>query len=164
MDPDNAALLIDAVAARLIQLDPPHAALYASNAADARRKLEQLDKDLTARLAPLAGKSYVVFHDAHQYFEMRYGLSPAGAVTVDPERPPSAKRMATLRDRLKSSGAKCVFREPRFASTTVQALADASGAKIGQLDPEGTLVQPGPDAYFTLMNGLGESLSHCLAP
>ena len=164
LDPDNAGLLVDAVAARLKALDPAHASLYESNAADTRQKLAALDRDLTTKLAPLAGKPYVVFHDAHQYFEKRYGLSPAGAITVDPERPPSAKRMASLRDRLKTTQAKCVFREPRFASPTVQALADASGAGIGQLDPEGTLLQPGPDAYFMLMNGLAESLSHCLAP
>lgn len=164
LDPDNAVLLVDAVTARLKAMDPAHAAIYDTNATETRRRLMELDKSLTATLAPLAGKSYVVFHDAHQYFEKRYHLSPAGAITVDPERPPSAKRMAALRDRLKTTKAKCVFREPRFTSPTVQALAEASGAGIGQLDPEGTLVTPGPDAYFILMNGLAESLSHCLAP
>ena len=164
LDPDNAALLVDAVAAKLKALDPDHATIYDANAAETRQRLESLDKSLTAKLAPLAGQSYVVFHDAHQYFEKRYGLTPAGAITDDPERPPGARRMAALRDRLKSTKAKCVFREPRFTSPTVQALAEASGAGIGQLDPEGTLVEPGPDAYFILMNGLAESLSHCLAP
>ncbi len=163
LDPDNAGRLVDAVATRLKTLDPAHAAVYDSNAAETRQKLVALDAELTAKLAPLAGKPYVVFHDAHQYFELRYGLTPAGAITIDPERPPSAKRMAALRDRLKTAGAKCVFREPRFAGSTVQALAEASGARIGQLDPEGALVQPGPDAYFILMRGLGDSLFDCLS-
>lgn len=163
LDPDNAARLVDAVAARLKAIDPAHATVYDANAADTRRRLTALDAELTARLTPLAHHPYVVFHDAHQYFEMRYGLHPAGAITVDPERPPSAKRLAALRDRLKAARAGCVFREPRFAGPTVQALAEATGARVGQLDPEGTLVQPGPDAYFVLMNGLGDALADCLS-
>ena len=163
LDPGNAARLVDAVAARLETIDPAHAAQYRANAADTRQRLDALDRELDARLAPLAGRPYVVFHDAHQYFERRYGLTPAGAITVDPERPPGARRMAALRDRLKAAGAGCVFREPRFAGPTVQALADATGARIGQLDPEGALVQPGPDAYFILMRGLADALVDCLS-
>jgi len=163
LDPGNAARLVDAVAARLETIDPAHAAQYRANAADTRHRLDALDQELNARLAPLAGHPYVVFHDAHQYFERRYGLTPAGAITVDPERPPGARRMAALRDRLKAAGAGCVFREPRFAGPTVQALADATGARIGQLDPEGALVQPGPDAYFILMRGLADALVDCLS-
>lgn len=163
LDPDNAVRLVDAVAARLKTLDPTHAGLYDANAAETRQKLATLDTRLTAKLAPLAGKPYVVFHDAHQYFEMRYGLTPSGAITIDPERPPSAKRLASLRDRLKTAKARCVFREPRFASPTVQTLAEASGAKVGELDPEGTLLQPGPDAYFMLMTGLADALFDCLS-
>jgi zinc transport system substrate-binding protein len=163
LDPDNAARLVDAVAGRLAGMDPPHAENYRANAAETRKRLAELDSTLAARLKPLAGRPYVVFHDAHQYFEARYGLSPAGAVTVDPERPPGARRMAILRDRLKATGAACVFREPRFAGPTVQALAEAAGARIGQLDPEGALAEPGLDAYFTIMTAIADSLTDCLS-
>lgn len=163
LDVDNAAKFVDAVAARLSALDPDHAPLYQGNAAATHTRLADLDASLARKLAPLAGRSYVVFHDAHQYFEKRYGLTPAGAITVDPERPPGAKRMAALRERLKTAGAACVFREPRFSGATVQSLAEAAGARIGQLDPEGILAEPGPDAYFSIMDGIGDSLVECLS-
>jgi zinc transport system substrate-binding protein len=163
LDPDNAARLIDAVAVRLKSLDPAHAERYDANAARTRQRLSELDKTLATKLKPLAGKPYVVFHDAHHYFEARYGLNPVGAITIDPERPPSAKRMAALRDRLKASGAGCVFREPHFSSPAAQTLAEAAGARLGQLDPEGALVEPGPDAYFTTMTALADSLADCLS-
>ncbi len=163
LDPDNAGRLVDAVAARLAAIDPDRAGTYAANAAATRRRLAEVDGQLAAQLAPLAGRPYVVFHDAHQYFEKRYGLTPAGAVTVDPERPPGARRMAILRDRLKAAGASCVFREPRFAGPTVTALAEAAGARIAQLDPEGALVDPGPDAYFVLVKGIAAALVDCLS-
>lgn len=163
LDPANARLLVTAVADRLAELDPPHAAAYHANAEATVTRLEQLDGQLKATLAPVKDKPFVVFHDAYQYVEKRYGLSAAGAITVDPERPPSAHRLAELRDRLKQAGAACVFREPQFPAPIVQTLADAAGARVGVLDPQGADIPIGPDQYFTLMTRLAGSLASCLA-
>lgn len=163
LDPANARLLVTAVADRLAELDPPHAAAYHANAEATVTRLEQLDGQLKATLAPVKDKPFVVFHDAYQYVEKRYGLSAAGAITVDPERPPSARRLAELRDRLKQAGAACVFREPQFPAPIVQTLADAAGARVGVLDPQGADIPTGPDQYFTLMTRLAGSLASCLA-
>lgn len=163
LDPRNAQLLAEAVAVRLAAMDPVNAPRYAANAEALKQRLATLDAEIAARLAPVAKRPYVVFHDAHQYFEARYGLSPAGAITIDPERPPGAKRMAQLRDRLKATGASCVFGEPGAPSATAATLADAAGARMGRLDPEGLLVPAGPDSYVQQMKGLADSLAECLA-
>lgn len=163
LDPTNARLLVGAVAARLGELDPAHAETYQANATTTQARLDALDAELKARLAPVAGKPFVVFHDAYQYVEKRYGLSAAGAVTVDPDRPPSARRLAALRDRLKAAGAACVFREPQFPAPVVKTLAEAAGAREGVLDPQGADIPPGPDQYFTLMIRLADGLASCLA-
>lgn len=163
LDPANARLLVTAVAERLAELDPPHADTYRGNAEATIARLEALDGELKARLEPVKDKPFVVFHDAYQYVEKRYGLTAAGAVTVDPERPPAPRRLAELRDRLKAAGAACVFREPQFPAPVVQTLADAAGARVGVLDPQGADIPPGPDQYFTLMTRLADSLASCLA-
>jgi zinc transport system substrate-binding protein len=163
LDPRNAALLAGAVAERLAALDPANAPRYAANAGALKGRLDALDRELAEKLRPLAGRPYVVFHDAQQYFEARYGLTPAGAITVDPERPPSARRMAQLRDRLKAAGASCVFGEPGTPAATATALAEAAGARLGRLDPEGLLAEPGPDSYMQQMRGLAAALAECLA-
>lgn len=162
LDPSNARLLVVAVADRLAELDPAHDEAYHANARATVARLTALDTQMKAKLAPLAGKPFVVFHDAYHYVEQRYGLSSAGSITVDPDRPPSAKRLAALRDRLKAAGAACVFREPQFPAPVVQTLADASGARVGILDPQGADIPPGPDQYFTLMTRMAEALSSCL--
>lgn len=163
LDPRNAVLLVGAVAERLAALDPANAPRYAANAEATRRRLEEMDKEIAATLAPVARRPYVVFHDAHQYFEARYTLSPAGAITVDPERSPGPKRMAQLRDRLKATGASCVFGEPGAPSATASRLAEAAGVRLGQLDPEGLLVAAGKDSYVQQMKGLAAALAECLA-
>lgn len=163
LDPDNARLLVTAVADRLAEIDPANSAAYQANAKDTVARLQALDTQMKERLATVADRPFVVFHDAYQYVEKRYGLSAAGSITVDPDRPPSAKRLAALRDRLRAAGAACVFREPQFPAPIVHTLADASGAREGVLDPQGADIPPGPDQYFTLMTRMADSLTSCLS-
>lgn len=158
LDPANAVVLVKAVADRLSKLDPANAATYAANADKLQAALDDLDAGLRELvLKPVRGVPYVVFHDAYQYLEHRYGLTPAGSVTVDPDRPPSARRLAALRDRLKAAKVRCVFREPQFATPVVQRLADAAGARVAVLDPLGS----GP--YIDTMTMLGRNLAQCLS-
>lgn len=163
LDPANARLLVTALADRLSELDSEHAATYHANATATVERLDALDIQMKARLSPVAARPFVVFHDAYQYVEKRYGLAAAGSITVDPDRPPSAHRLATLRDRLKTAGASCVFREPQFPAPVVHALAEAAGAREGVLDPQGADLPPGPELYFTLMTRLADGLASCLA-
>ena len=162
LDPSNAQLLLTALAEHLSELDPANAAAYHRNADTARAKLAVLDGELKAKLAPLAGKPFVVFHDAYQYFEARYGLSGAGSITVDPDRSPSPKRMAALKDKLVAAKAACVFREPQFPAGVVDALAKAANAQVGLLDPQGAGLPPGPALYPALLANLADSLTKCL--
>ena len=46
----------------------------------------------------------------------------------------------------------------------VDSLIGGTGVKAGVLDPEGADLAPGPDAYFTLMDRIADSLVGCLKP
>ena len=111
----------------------------------------------------MAGKSYVVFHDAFQYLEVRYGLTPVGSITVDPETPPSGKRLSDLRKKITTLKASCVFAEPSFENKLVQTVIEGTPAKTGVLDAEGLSTPSGPDAYEVIMRKLATSLTDCLA-
>lgn len=161
LDPHNAAVMVDRIAAELARRDPERAATYRGNAETARRELEALDRELAAALAPVGDKPYVVFHDAYQYLEQRYGLFPVGAVTIGADRAPGAKRLMRLRDEITSRGATCAFREPQFAPRILDSLAADTGVRVGVLDPLGS--DAGPDGYKALMTGLAASLAGCLA-
>jgi zinc transport system substrate-binding protein len=162
LDPVNAIVMADAIASALTEVDPAHAGAYAANVAALRRRLQALDEDLRAELRPVAGKPYVVFHDAYHYLEARYGLSPVGAITISPDRAPGARTLADIRNRIASSGALCVFREPQFEPALVGTAVAGTPARVAVLDPLGADLAPGPDAYFTLMRRLAGSLSTCL--
>jgi zinc transport system substrate-binding protein len=76
---------------------------------------------------------------------------------------PSARRIKALREKIAESGARCVFREPQFESALVRVLLEDSDARAGVLDPLGTAVTPGPNAYFELMNANTDALIECLS-
>ncbi|MPY74327.1 MAG: zinc ABC transporter substrate-binding protein [Alphaproteobacteria bacterium] len=162
LDPRNAAAMTKAIARVLGQLDPANKGRYEANAARAVARIETLDKQIADTLSPVKGKPYIVFHDAYQYFEARYGLTPAGSITVSPEISPGAKRLVEIRARVAQDRAICVFSEPQFEPRLIATLIQGTQAKTAALDPEGALVEPGPGAYFDLMRNLGDDLTRCL--
>ena len=162
LDPHNAVAMTAAIAAKLIEIDPAHAAAYRANAGRETALLTALDKELAARLAPLRGRPYIVFHDAYHYFEARYGLTPAGAVTVAPDRPVGPRRIETLRGAILAGHVACIFREPQFPPKLIETLQEGSSARIGVLDPLGADLQPGPQLYPELLRGLARALTLCL--
>lgn len=163
LEPRNAIAFVRGVARRLVRLDPDHADRYRDNAAAAVERIERIDAALAERLAPVADRSYLVFHDAYQYLERRYGLTPAGSIVVDPGRPPGARRLSELRERIETQGAGCLFIEPQFEPRIARTIAEGTGARIAELDPLGAGLPPGPDLYPTLLRRLGASLHACLS-
>lgn len=164
LDPENAKLMAEAILAVLSALDPAHAAAYATNHARLSAELDALDAELRRRFAPLRKTPFIVFHDAYQYLERRYGLDVVGTVTLDPTLSASAHRVIELRARIKETGAACVFSEPQFEPKLVRVLIEGTPARTGVLDPMGADLPPGRAAYFTLMRNLASALEACLEP
>lgn len=164
LDPTNAVMIANAIADRLAAKDGAHAALYRQNAQALTARLQALDGELGAAFAPIKGKPFIVFHDAYQYLEHRYGLTAVGSVTVNPEVPASAKRVAALKDKIVSAGATCLFAEPQFDPKLINSLKEGTGAHSGVLDPLGADIPAGPEQYFRLMAQIRTALTGCLGP
>ena len=162
LDPENAKLMVTQIATTLAAADPENAGAYQANAAAELVKLDDLEAELKTTLAPVADKPFIVFHDAYQYFESRFGLSVAGSVTVTPDVTPGASRIDELKAKVETLGATCVFAEPNFKPTIINAITERTEAKSGVLDPEGGALTEGIDLYPTLLRGLATSLVDCL--
>ncbi len=164
LDPMNGQAIVRALGEILAQRDPGNAERYRANAASEAARIGELHAELERRLQPVASRPFVVFHDAYQYFERRYRLAAAGSITVSPERQPSAKRLAALRRTIRDRGAVCVFAEPQFKAPVVASVVEGTGARTGVLDPVGAPpIEPGPEAYRTLLDRLARDLVGCLA-
>jgi zinc transport system substrate-binding protein len=162
LDPVNAIVISGYLAQQFAELDPEHAAQYRANAGKLEAKLAALDAELNATLKGLSNKPFIVFHDVTQYLEHRYGLRGLGAVTLSPERPPGARRLEEIRDKIRHAKAICVFSEPQFPPKLVETLTEGADAKGGVLDEIGAAIPPGPGQYIALMRADAESLASCL--
>lgn len=164
LDPRNARTMARAIARALEGVDPEHRATYRANADRLAQRLEALDGELRAALRDTRAAPFVVFHDAYRYFEARYGLNAVGSVAVSSGRPPGARRLVEIRDRIRALRSVCVFSEPQFEPRVLRAAVDGLPARSGVLDPLGAALAPGEDAYFALLRGLADSMRACLAP
>jgi zinc transport system substrate-binding protein len=163
LDPDNAKAMAEAAAAALSQADPAGAAAYAANAGSFAKSLDAVSGEVEAALAGVKGKPYIVFHDAYQYFEQRFGLNAVGSIADFSAAAPSARRLSQIRAGIARTGAVCAFREPQFDEKFVATVIEGSAVKSGILDPLGADLEPGPDAYPRLLRNLATSLASCLA-
>lgn len=163
LDPKNAEAMVREVGRVLSAADPERGAIYAANADAVIARLSKLDGELQAELSAVKGRPFIVFHDATQYLERHFGLDAAGSITISPDVPPGARRLTEVRERIKSLGAVCVFSEPQFKPRLIAAVTEGTAARAAMLDPEGALLQPGPDLYFALMRDAAKSLVICLS-
>ena len=162
LDPSNATLIAAQVAEVLGEVQPDAATRFKANADAFGRSLATLTTELSEKLSPLAGRPFIVFHDAYQYFEKRFGLEAAGSVTVSPDLAPSVKRLTALRAKIGRLKAVCVFAEPQFEPRLVATIAENTTAKRGVLDPLGASIPAGSGHYAALMRKLAVDLAECL--
>jgi zinc transport system substrate-binding protein len=162
LDPVAAEHMVSAIAETLSAADPDNASVYAANAASTVAHLKSLAAELATQLAPVKDKPFIVFHDAYQYFERRFGLTVAGSITVSPEVMPGAQRVGELHAKLQDLDAACIFAEPQFEPAIVTTIAEGTSAKTAVLDPEGAALPEGAGLYDALLRGLATSLVDCL--
>jgi zinc transport system substrate-binding protein len=163
LDPANAKVMAVEIEKTLLTADPANAKTYQDNTKKLLDNLDALDEDIVATVAPIKNKPFIVFHDAYQYFEHRYGVKTAGSITVSPENTPGADRIKQIQAKVKELNATCVFAEPQFEPKLVNVVIEGTKAKSGTLDPEAGTLEAGPDLYFKLMRGIATSLKDCLS-
>jgi zinc transport system substrate-binding protein len=164
LDPRNAMLITENINQKLSALDPHHAEIYKHNAQQLKQRLVKLDTHLKQLLSPVKSRAFLVFHDSLQYFESRYQLLGAGAILLNPQMPPSAKRLQSLRESLSQKAIVCVLREPEFNAAILNSLTEGFNLKQAQVDPLASKQASFSQAYFSMMEQMGETLKACLSP
>ena len=162
LDPANALLWTDTIAAALSEMDPDNAAAYAANAEAARMEISAAQADVTETLSGAQSASYVVFHDAYQYFEVPFDLTPLGAIRQGDAVDPSPARIAELREEIAERGVSCAMSEPQFNTSMINTVLEGTDARTVQIDPLGSTIEQGPEFYPNLLKAMASSLADCV--
>ena len=159
LDPEIAKTIVKIVTRELSEIDPSNASTYESNSTKAINEIDQLISDTKSKINSNA--SYVVFHDAYQYFEKRFGVEVVGALTVNPEVLPGAKQLSEIREVIEHENINCLFSEPQFNPSIAETIAKDTGVKAAVIDPLGAELNPGKDLYFDLIGNIASSFESC---
>lgn len=123
------------MAATLADVDPDRAEDWARRGGDLRARLESLDADLTAGLAPCDGAALVVSHEAFGYLADRHGIDQVGLTGLDPEVPPTPARLRRAVEAVEGRDVDTVFFERSAGPRVTEALAQDLDLATGVLDP-----------------------------
>jgi len=159
LDPEIAKTIVKIVTRELSEIDPANSSTYKSNSTKAINEIDQLIMDTKSKINSNA--SYVVFHDAYQYFEKRFGVEVVGALTVNPEVLPGAKQLSEIREVIEHENINCLFSEPQFNPSIAETIASDTGIKSAIIDPLGAELDLGKDLYFDLIGDIASSFESC---
>jgi zinc/manganese transport system substrate-binding protein len=107
-DPRNIALVATALAARLQQVDPAHAAEYAQRSADFSKRWQQAMARWATQAAPLKGVPVVSQHKAFVYLYDWLGLKEVAVLEPKPGVEPTASHLQGVLATLKGTPARMV--------------------------------------------------------
>ena len=157
LDPINAKIILNEITEHLIENDSKNASTYKSNLAKALAKIDKLIIDVITETN--TDLSYVVFHDAYQYYENRFNVNILGAMTVNPDVMPGAEQIHEIHEVIEHDNVSCILSEPQFNPDIIKSIAKDTNVKTGVLDPLGANLKPGKDLYFDLIRNMSASFN-----
>ena len=163
LDSENAIKITKHIVRELSRINPANKSVYKRNAQAFIERIKANRVKTKKKLEAIKDSSFIVFHDAYQYYDKEYNLNAAGSISLNPEISPTPQRINEIKLKIKKDAVKCVFREPQFSSKIVQTIINDTNAKEGLLDPLGSDLEPGKDLYLKLINKLTEGLTDCLS-
>ncbi|MDB9524817.1 zinc ABC transporter substrate-binding protein [Oscillatoria sp. CS-180] len=159
LDPKRAIEQVENIRDGLIAADPDGEAEYTANAEAFIAELQALDADISEKLAPFEGQTFVVFHDFAAYFAESYGLQSETLVGI-PEENPSPEDVKRVMETVQAEGLKTILTEPQAGQESFDAIADDLDISVSMFDPletgDSEAVQP--EYYLNTMRQNADNL------
>jgi ABC-type Zn uptake system ZnuABC Zn-binding protein ZnuA len=130
-NPPMAACYASNAAQAMATMDPANAVTYATNADLYIGKLEALDKafQVASDSIPAGNKKLLTYHDAYAYFAKHYGWEVIGAIQVSSFEEPTPKEVADLITQVKKTKIPAIFGSEVFPSTVLEQIGKEAGVK-----------------------------------
>jgi len=152
LDPRTLVAVSQAVASRLSEADPDHAASYQANADRLEAQLVTLDEDFAAGLKTCRTRTIVTSHAAFGHLAERYDLTQVPIAGIDPTNEPTPSELAEISTLVRREKITTVFTEALVSPAIAETVARETGARTASLDPvEGLSDITGDETYLTLM-------------
>ena len=135
LDPQNGRHWLTIIAGSLAQIDPANADAYQANAVAGMAEIDDAVAKITATLAPVKDRPFLVYHDAYQYFEVAFGLTALGAISNTDAVTPGPARLRAIGDLAADGGAHCILLSPAESDRYLDSIGTVLHPVVG--DPLG---------------------------
>lgn len=132
MDPVLAQGYVLKIRDALAAADPAHADAFRRNAATYNLRLTTLAKSIQRQIdtIPPSHRYMIVFHNAWQYYNDRFGITTLGFVERNPGQEPNPQQIAQLIDLAKAHHVHGVFSEPEYSPKILYSIAQGAGIRV----------------------------------
>lgn len=132
MDPQLARQYVAKILDALVRLDPAHRAQYETNAKSYNRQLVELQAWIAKQIAtiPPRQRAMIVFHNAWEYYDRRFGVQTIGVIELSPGQDPNPAYIGELVDLARQHHVRAVFSEPEYSPKLAQTLAKSAGISV----------------------------------
>ena len=170
LDIGNARVMVERLAALLIERDRENAALYRKNARALDRSLLALDREVGALVRGLSEHSptahsdrFLVLHDATAYFTARYAIRGKERFSVGHHNATRDGVRHTLRVRrgLREGRYRCVVVQPQLPRA-VRERFSGGGIRVVEIDPLGVGLVQDRNFYANVLRGVARGFRECL--
>lgn len=163
LDPNNGIRIATALAKELSSLYPDQQQRFASRLADFEAETSRRWTELQQEFTGYSDTSYLVYHEAYQYFESSVGISSRGALVHNPELEPGMREVLELRNLVNTSEPSCIILEPDSSAALVDTLVQDPAIPRVTIDLLGYDIASSATAYVDLINLVASGFKDCLS-
>ena len=131
--PDRLRIQAASVAETLIRVDAGRSDTYRTKLQELDDRLRRLDDEMTIRLQPHRGRSFMVFHPSWAYFADDYDLRQIAIEKAG--QAPSDIELTEIQRRAREDGVRVVYVQPQISDRSARMVAEAIGGSVESLDP-----------------------------
>lgn len=162
VDPENGKIMAQAIAAKLAEVDPAHAAEYQARLKEFVAKLDAKIADWHHALAPYQGQEVVGYHNEWPYLMRFAGLRMEQFLEPKPGIPPTPKQVETIKEYVAAHHVRGIVLSTYFPRQAADAVAQPTGARVVFLCQNVGEVKEAAD-YIAMVDYNVTQLVHALA-
>jgi zinc transport system substrate-binding protein len=148
-DPLTVKAMLPALVDTLCKLNPEQCTLYRKNSFQFSTQLDNLTQLIQESFSNVPVKEVLLAHPFFQYYFNRFGFKLIGTIETIPGSEPTPRDLKEIIDQARQRHLKIILVNPQISDRPAQLIAEATGAKIVELDPIGGVA--GRETYDELL-------------
>lgn len=161
LDTGNALHIAEAVADRLIALDPANRGAYERNLERFGGQLREVERSIREELSPREIQAWAVDHHAFRYFEAQFGMPEAIMLKGSDNTEPGLRTALAFKAAMQEEGLDCVLTETGVNPQRLRALLDMPALEVVAVDHLGSALTVTADSFSELLLSVAKTIEDC---